>query len=216
MVSLVPTHHPPAELLLDYATGASSAAEALLLATHLAVCAECRTAIRACEAIGGSLLDAMTPARLPPSLLNRTLAAIDLSDDAIASDPLPVDVRAPLRAYLDSRKTPLRTRRLPLGFRATRLPFTGTTDRVWLMTAPGGRGPLRHRHVADEWTVVLEGGFSDEDGAYAAGDFAYVEADSQHRLIAEPDEGCTCLVLVRRPPIYLTLAGRLIAPFVNL
>jgi putative transcriptional regulator len=125
------------------------------------------------------------------------------------------DLRGPLRAYLDKNPT-LRTRRLPLGFRATRLPFAGTTDRVWLMVAPGGRGPLRHRHVTDEWTVVLEGGFSDQEGTYAAGDFAYVEADSQHKLTAEADEGCTCLVLVRQSPIYLTLAGRLIAPFVKI
>jgi anti-sigma factor ChrR (cupin superfamily) len=62
---------------------------------------------------------------------------------------------------------------------------------------------------------VLEGGFFDEEGAYAAGDFAYVEADSEHKLTAEPNEGCTCLVLVRQPPVYLTLAGRLIAPFVR-
>jgi anti-sigma factor ChrR (cupin superfamily) len=84
------------------------------------------------------------------------------------------------------------------------------------MVAPGGRGPLRHRHVTDEWTVVLEGGFSDDKVAYAAGDFAYVEADSEHKLTAEPGEGCTCLVLVRQPPVYLTLAGRLIAPFVKI
>ncbi len=216
MVLLAPTHHPPTELLVDYVTGASSAAEALLLATHLAVCLECRATIRACEAVGGSLLDTITPARLPPNLLNRTLTSIDISEDAIAANRRPIDVRAPLRAYLDSRKTPLRSRRLPLGFRATRLPFGDTTDRVWLMTAPGGRGPLRHSHIADEWTVVLEGGFSDDYGTYAAGDFAYVEADSQHRPSAEPGEGCTCLVLVRKSPIYLTLPGRLIAPFVKL
>jgi putative transcriptional regulator len=212
---LNPTHHPPDELLLDYVSGGSSAPEALLLATHLAVCPICRDTVRDFTAIGGALLDDIAPARLSPDFLNRTFAAIDALD-APAPVQTPVqDLRGPLRAYLDKNPT-LRTRRLPLGFRATRLPFAGTTDRVWLMVAPGGRGPLRHRHVTDEWTVVLEGGFSDQEGTYAAGDFAYVEADSQHKLTAEADEGCTCLVLVRQSPIYLTLAGRLIAPFVKI
>jgi putative transcriptional regulator len=215
MTSLNPTHHPPDELLLDYVSGGSSAPEALLLATHLAVCPICRDTVRDFTAIGGALLDDIAPARLSPDFLNRTFAAIDALD-APAPVQTPVqDLRGPLRAYLDKNPT-LRTRRLPLGFRATRLPFAGTTDRVWLMVAPGGRGPLRHRHVTDEWTVVLEGGFSDQEGTYAAGDFAYVEADSQHKLTAEADEGCTCLVLVRQSPIYLTLAGRLIAPFVKI
>lgn len=84
------------------------------------------------------------------------------------------------------------------------------------MKAPGGRGPLRHRHVTDEWTVVLEGGFTDETGTYAAGDFAYMGEGDAHRVVAEPGEGCVCLLLVREQPRYLTLAGKLLAPLLRL
>ncbi|MDB5395086.1 MAG: anti-sigma factor [Rhodospirillales bacterium] len=84
------------------------------------------------------------------------------------------------------------------------------------MRAPGGRGPLRHSHIADEWTVVLEGGFSDETGTYAAGDFAYMGQGDQQRVVAEAREGCVCLLLVREQPRYLTLPGKLLAPLLRL
>jgi len=49
--------------------------------------------------------------------------------------------------------------------RALRIPFRDQSSRVWVMDAPGGRGPLRHSHLADEWTVVASGrGFTDETG----------------------------------------------------
>ena len=122
---------------------------------------------------------------------------------------------APLRDRLSA--VPARAwRKMPAGFRALRVPFKDTSSRVWVMNAPGGRGPLAHTHVADEWTVVLQGGFSDETGTYAAGDFAYMGPGAEHTMIAEEGEGCLCVVLVREPPRYLTLMGKLLAPLIKL
>ena len=84
------------------------------------------------------------------------------------------------------------------------------------MDAPGGRGPFSHTHVADEWTVVLEGGFSDETGTYAAGDFAFMGPGEQHTMVAEEGEGCVCVLLIREQPRYLTLLGKLLAPLLRL
>jgi putative transcriptional regulator len=122
---------------------------------------------------------------------------------------------AQLRNRLSSR--PLREwRRLPARFRALRVPFSDESSRLWVMRAPGGRGPLRHSHIADEWTVVLEGGFSDETGTYAVDDFAYMGQGDRHRVVAGAREACVCLMLVREHPRYLTVPGKLLAPLLRL
>jgi len=48
---------------------------------------------------------------------------------------------------------------------------------------PGCTYP-RHRHVRDEEVFVLQGGFRDERGEYAAGDFHRFEAGSIHEPVA--------------------------------
>jgi putative transcriptional regulator len=197
-----------------------NSAEELLMDLHIQACAECRQASDAALAIGGALLDALPPALLPPSLFQRTLQAIDALDAPPAARP----ARAP--AFAAKWPSPLRDRlaanplakwrNLPAGFRAMRIPFKDQSSRVWIMNAPGGRGPLRHSHVADEWTVVLEGGFTDETGTYAPGDFAHMGSGDEHAMIAEPGEGCVCVLLVRENPRYVTLVGKILAPLLRL
>lgn len=210
-----PTHHPAGELLIDYAAGALSPAEALVIDVHLEFCADCRQAARTALDAGGALLDAIEPMALPPASFQRVLQAIDGEsvsiDSVIRSAPtFAVKWPAALRGRLASTgHAPWR--KMPAGFRALRIPFEDQSSRVWVVSAPGGRGPLAHAHVADEWTVVLEGGFTDETGTYAAGDFAHMGVGEQHRMIAEEGEGCVCLLLVREKPRYVTLMGKLLA-----
>ena len=63
---------------------------------------------------------------------------------------------------------------------------------------------------------MLEGGFTDETGIYAAGDFAYMGSGDEHTMVAEPGEGCVCVLLIRENPRYMTLMGKLLAPFLQL
>lgn len=216
-----PIHHPPGELLIDYAAGALSPAEALVIDVHLEFCADCRGAARTARDAGGALLDAIEPMALSPAAFQNVLRAIDGDaptsiESVIRSAPtFAIKWPAALRERL-SATGHAPWRKMPAGFRALRVPFEDQSSRVWVVTAPGGRGPLSHAHVADEWTVVLEGGFTDETGTYAAGDFAYMGPGEQHRMIAEEGEGCVCLLLVREKPRYLTLMGKLLARMLSL
>jgi putative transcriptional regulator len=51
-----PVHHPPEELLLDYAAGSADEPTSLTLATHLTLCPECRDTVARFESVGGALL----------------------------------------------------------------------------------------------------------------------------------------------------------------
>ncbi len=204
-----PTRHPPAELLIDYAGGALSEPELLMIVTHLASCETCRGAIDACDAVGGALLDALEPAPLPPDLLNRALTAIDLLELETESAMKPLEFLE--KSLVDGRWT-----KLAGGYGKMRVSRGDASGRVWLLKAPAGKSLLRHRHVGDEWTVVMQGAFTDETGTYRTGDFALLENGFEHRPKAELGEDCICLIMVRETPRYLGAIGRLMTPFARL
>jgi putative transcriptional regulator len=211
----VPAYHPAEEFLLDYAAGATSPAETLLLATHLAYCTACRQAVHAARAIGGTLLDTLPPARMPPNMLNRTLAAID-ADDTPAAPPPPS-----LSAFLTAEMAAGKWKSLPNGFRMRRVstaegPGRQGSGRTWLFDAPPGIRLLPHRHVGDEWTVILSGVFIDGDDSYRVGDFARRDDGEVHRPTIGPEGRCVSLIMVRDAPQYTTTVGRLTAPFIRL
>jgi putative transcriptional regulator len=218
-----PSHHPGEEVLLDYAIGASSPAEALVIDLHLEFCAQCRRTVDDLLAVGGALLDVMEPAFVSPQMFNKTLQAIGQNAPTSPTKPSPiprvptfaVGWPAPLRDRVTANRLK-QWRWLPAGFRALRIPMSDGDARIWVMKAPGGRGPFKHTHSREEWTVVLQGGFTDETGKYEMGDFVSAGRDEAHHTVAEPGEGCICVLLVRAEPIYTTLPGKLLAPFVRI
>jgi putative transcriptional regulator len=220
---LAPAHHPAAELLIDYTSGANSPAETLLIELHLTFCAGCRRSVEVLLAAAGDLFNGLPPALLAPNMFNQTLR---LLDQAPVQKPLgrPAQPALPLFAKTwphvlrrqVQRHNLRKWRHMPAGFRAMRVPFADPSSRIWVMKAPEGRGPFPHSHLRDEWTVVLEGGFSDETGTYNAGDFAYAGPGESHTVIAEPGDGCVCVLLVRAPPVYTTWPGKLLAPFISI
>jgi putative transcriptional regulator len=206
-----PSYHPGEELLLDYASGGSSAAEAMMIATHLACCAACRDMVRIADDVGGALLDAMASVRLPVDMLNRTLVAID----ALPSKP----DSAPHRpVMLDDYLARADWKKLPGGFRMLRISSDDRSGagRIWLFDAPPGMRLLPHRHGGDEWTVILRGEFVDQDLHYGPGDFACMEDGEVHRPMVGGNERCVSLIMVRENPRYTTLLGKLSSPFVKL
>ncbi len=206
-----PSYHPGEELLLDYASGGSSAAEAMMIATHLACCTSCRDLVRVADDVGGALLDAIASVRLPPDMLNRTLTAID----AQRFEPYDGSARP---VMLDDYLARPHWKKLPGGFRMRRISGDdgSGTGRIWLFDAPPGMRLLPHRHGGDEWTVILRGGFVDQDMEYGPGDFACIADGKVHRPTVGVNERCVSLILVRENPRYTTLLGKLSSPFVRL
>jgi putative transcriptional regulator len=217
-----PGHHPAPEVLVDYVSGAHSAAEALVIDLHLAFCLGCQRSVQVLLAAGGEVLDGLPAERLAPNLFNRTLQMLDRADQVPSPRPPAIP---PIPDFAKTWPRPLAHhiarsglkdwRRMPGGFRTLEIPFPDPASRVWVIKAPGGRGPFRHSHTRDEWTVVLEGGLTDETGTYSAGDFAFAGPGDEHTVVAEP-EGCLCVLLTRAPPVYTTWAGRLLSRFLRL
>lgn len=206
------TYHPDEALLLDYASGATDEAHALIVATHLSFCAQCRANVAAMETIGGALLDATAPVAVQADALNRALARLETA----------VPVARPRRdAKRDATPAPLR-------------PYIGDLDAVrWRAIGPNlayvdlfRRGPVKarlikgtpgidpghHSHYGLEYTMALRGGYTDCTGSYGPGDLQVADASLLHCPIADPGEDCISLAVTTGRLRFQSLLGKIAGP----
>lgn len=211
------THHVPASLLFDYATGALPEGPALAVSTHLSYCGECLAALGRLEAVGGAVLQSLEPAAVDSELLSRALARLDEhgADEHRTEPEDAADGSLPpvLRPYLATTLAEARWRFVAPHVRAARLVLTGTAHRASLLRVPAGRTVPRHTHRGVEYTVVLSGGFTDRGQAYRRGDFCAADPPVEHRPVAMDDGECLCLSVLDAPVRPTGRIGRLIAPF---
>src|ERR1700728_3028300 len=129
------THHPSETTLAGFAAGTLGEGRALVVSTHLATCAACRSAVRSFERLRGVALEDAEPLAMDPAALQRAL-------QEIASERPPEMRRAresdPLAAYGlgDWRWIGRR-----LQFRAVGVPEADGTRVFMLQAAPGTKIP---------------------------------------------------------------------------
>jgi putative transcriptional regulator len=211
------SHPAPEELLLDYATGTLAEGPALAVALHVALDPAARRTVAALAAMGGALIDAEAPAADDEAMLQRALASLE---------GVPVDARLPptappagfewapppLRRYLPRNPT---WRRVLGRFDEIRIGAMEGAYRVSLLRLQPGEGLPMHRHVANEYTVVLQGGYTDATGNYVVGDFAVGPGPQEHEPVADPGEPCIALIVVERPIVLTGPLGRWLNPLVR-
>jgi putative transcriptional regulator len=220
----MPRHHPDEEQLLDYAAGGAAEPAGLMVATHLALCADCRAQVRQLEAIGGALLDTV-PAAAPAAAahaegLARVLARLDEPEpavgapfDVVLDDETRRLVPAPLRGYLDASLKDLRWRKVARGLDEHELALDRPGFKTRLLRIRAGAAIPRHSHRGLESVLVLDGGFTDEIGTYARGDVGVSDAKVVHRPVADPDGDCLCLIVVEGRLRFSGLLGRVLSLF---
>ena len=206
----MPTHHPDAELLVDYAAGNLPEPQDLAIATHVGFCMYCRDAVERLETLGGELLETLEPAPLPDGAFEAVLDRID----AIPLEPrlaasTPPGVAKPPPEPASGVVVPELPRALsghvhhPLSELTWQqhggleevpvLPDQGPLKTRLLRLSGGSPLPL-HASGRGELAVVLRGGFTDDTGHYESGDFA-IDDGIDHHPVADRDGGCVCLMV---------------------
>jgi putative transcriptional regulator len=209
------THHPNDETLLAYAAGTLREPEAVLVATHLALCPQSRRWVRQLEDVGGHLLGELPPVEVAPDALARLMARIEADDGKAEPVPLAGDMPElpePLRAYGLGP-----WRRIGPGIRMRKIGVPPDGDcRVILFEIQPGRKMPQHSHAGVELTCVLSGSYSDENGRFGPGDFEEADEDTNHRPFVDSDVPCVCVVALDGQIRLQGLLGRLMQPFVRL
>ena len=210
-------HPAPEELLLDYAAGALPEGPALAVSLHVALDPQSRRTVDRLNAVGGALIEREPEAAIDDAALEGVLARLD----RVAVEPraTPI-VRRPAFEWAPPPLLPhLRPgaawRRILGKFDEIRLDLPGAFHRVSLLRLEPGHGLPEHKHKGYEYTVVLQGGYTDETGNYGVGDFAVGPGDQRHEPIADPGEPCIALIVVEKPIVLTGPWGRWLNPLVK-
>jgi putative transcriptional regulator len=216
------SRHPvPDELLLDYAAGALPEGPALAVALHVALDPAAQRTVAGLHGIGGALLDGESGEEKSEGMGE---AALQVVFDRLVGVPVEAAATVPIaRPGFDWAPPPLRRYLGPGakwkgmfgGFEEIRIDLHGDNHRASLLRLAPGKGLPVHRHVANEFTVVLQGGYTDNTGSYGVGDFAVGPGANEHEPIADPGEPCIALIIVEKPIVLTGAWGRLLNPFLH-
>ncbi len=213
-------HHIAEDLIVAYAAGDLDEGLSLAVATHLALCGECRARVRQAESIGGALLETIAPVTVSTGALDSVMARIDETPQ-IVSAPKPtvqpssdIIIPEPLRSYVGGDVDALQWRSLGRG--AYHIPIHKGETSARLLRIPAGKPVPDHGHQGRELTVVLSGSFHDDRGVFFRGDVEDCDDSVHHQPIAGEGEDCICLAVTEAPLRFKSLAARLAQPFIGI
>lgn len=219
-------HHVSDELLLAYAAGTLEEGWRLAVATHLALCPDCRKRLSVMEDAGGQLLEDITPepAMATPfeHLRQRILREDATTRPAPASRPAaseriaPPVLPEPLRSYVGGDVETLKWRSLGRGAYHIPIRTADGTTMVRLLRIPAGKPVPEHGHGGRELTLVLSGSFYDGEALFARGDLEEADANVQHQPVATPGEDCICLAVTDAPLKFKSWLVRLVQPVLGI
>ena len=214
------THHISDDLILAYAAGELDGAASLLVATHMALCPDCRRGLELGEAIGGALLEAEEEVSVCDAEFEALLGRIDGLEPAMVATK-PVKRRRssvlpqPLRDYAGGDVDSIEWKSLG-GVRHLLLDTGRSEARARLLKIPAGQKIPDHGHRGLELTLVLAGSFFDQGVWFRRGDVEEADATVEHHPVAGPEQDCICLAVTDAPLRFRGLIPRLVQPFLGI
>lgn len=213
-------------LLLDHVTGALPPALDVMMASYVAMNGEAQSKFSALSAMGGALLEDMdddvgVSSDALDVILDKIAEKGASSQTASRSVADSFDTRtkavvpAPLRAMLPTSLDQLDWKARGAGVREFILPLGKSKLRASLLSIAPGKTIPHHTHKGREYTLVLDGAYTDEGGRVAAGDFIVNDCDDEHKPIADDKIGCLCFAVTDAPLQFSGPLGWIINPFLR-
>ncbi|NOJ23033.1 ChrR family anti-sigma-E factor [Vibrio coralliilyticus] len=209
------SYHPNQHMLQAYVEGSLDAVDGFTVATHLESCLTCKKQVQELESRYGEVLmslDAFDDNNFD-----------DMLNDILRTEPAPESAR-PIRKPT-SIEVNGKTFQLPLslsrfrdklgewksyGGKVYSAPIDiGDGVRVNLMYISEDVKIPQHTHKGIESTLILHGGFSDEDGHYEAGDYLVKDASIKHSPYTQKGEDCLCLTVLTEPMVFTQGVARI-------
>lgn len=205
------------ELLAGYAAGTLSYPAQALVGAHLELSDQNRGYVSSLESLGGVSLSDADPVALNDR--DSALSAIFSDDTPFSNDNAPApaaESKLPesLHSIVGDTMDGLPWKTLLPGVKECKLgEIDGcATSLLWVRA---GRAMPSHTHHGTELTLVLQGGFRDDDGHYVSGDVAFADGDVDHKPIADEGEDCICFAVTAGRLELTGPVGRWFAPFMR-
>ena len=213
------SHHVSDDLLVSYEAGTLAEGWSLAVATHLALCPECRQRARDAAAIGGALLDEIEPEPVSEGALDRLLERIEAGPAATQAAPAATGsavLPEPLRSYVGGDADTLRWKPLGTGAHQILIKTADSETSVRMLRIAAGKPVPEHGHRGTELTVVICGTLIDGEEVFARGDIEIADEGIEHQPFAGPGEDCICLAVTDAPLRFKNLLVRLAQPFLRI
>lgn len=205
------------ELLAGYAAGTLSYPAQALVGAHLELSDRNRGYVSSLESLGGVSLSDVAPVAFDDR--DSMLSAIFSDDAPISNDNMPLvqsstNVPHSLQSIIGRSMDGLPWKTLLPGVKECKF---GEIDGCAssLLWVRAGRAMPSHTHHGTELTLVLQGGFSDEDGHFVSGDLAFADGDVDHKPIADEGDDCICFAVTAGRLELTGPVGRWFAPFMR-
>ncbi|RDV29397.1 anti-sigma factor [Alteromonas aestuariivivens] len=220
--------HPRLEQLVKFVEGNLSYSESILIAAHCDMCDHCRrvvdseTADQAETAFGTDVVQAGPD-------FDAMFARITQLPAAPAFESGEVLFKPPSKTSLELDGKSFRLPRTLQNLAGKTGNWTSLVGRLWqapvdlgchgvanfIYMAKGGSVP-EHTHRGTEFTLVLDGKFSDGLNDYDTGDFIYLDSEHTHAPKTEFAEGCLVFSVLDQPLHFTSGLARLLNPFSHL
>ena len=207
------------ELIAAYVAGSLSLPLNVLVASHLELQPEQHALVSAMESDCGEALHHIEPTPIDKraQMLQAIFASSRAQNSSLSVYPNPETLPALPRAlghYVGRPFADLHWRRVMPGLKEVLLAEHEEGTASLLMVGAGQRMP-EHSHKGREYTLVISGRFSDDQGHYQRGDICIADSDVRHSPRADKDEDCLCFAVTDAPLRLTGPFGRLIQPFLK-
>lgn len=189
------SYHPNYALLAAYAEGGLDSAHGLAISAHLEICPHCRDLVHEIEAELGELLNQQAASNTP---VKTTPVMVTVNGKQIAIPKVLARLVKPEQQWRS------------YGGKVFSLPLQSEDNvRMNLMYISQGVSIPQHTHKGFESTLVLHGGFSDENGHYDVGDFMQHDGQICHSPSTPQDQDCLCLTVLTEPMVFTQGVARI-------
>ena len=210
-------HHLTDAVMMAYSAGSLPEAYGLVVACHVSLCPQCRSALEGFDAVGGAVLEGVERAEVSADALAATFAMI-ANAPTVETPPrtyVPSNFPAPLQDYVGGGLDQVKWRKVGGGVKQAILPIEGEAN-ARLLYIPSGTEVPDHSHGGLEMTMVLQGAFSDEVDRFARGDVEFGDEDLTHTPVAEMGQDCICLAATDAPLKFSGLIPKMLQPFIKI
>ena len=235
--------HPSAQQLVSFVDGDLSPAVSLMVSAHCDMCSTCQRFVeQETERLAGSLLEDNGFKQVDLKAdYSAMIAQITQSPSSVEADTGEIQ-KQPNRKQRESTQVSIAAKgSIELDGRNFVLPRTlqryiektggwsSLVGKLWqapvdlgsqgvanfIYMGKGGSVP-EHTHRGTEYTLVINGEFSDGLNNYDSGDFIFMDGQNTHTPRSDNTQGCLVFTIVDQPLHFTSGIARLLNPFSHL
>lgn len=218
--------HPDHKILHAFTLGQLDDLQMAMVTVHLSYCSTCKEQQAQMDSIEADECFAVTvdSAQLPEFDIKAMLGKITASDDIVETSTAG---KSTATIQLEFKNKAFEIPKVLAGIVARAGHWQSVIGNLWqksvtnhglgyqidfIYMEAGGSTP-KHTHRGTEYTLVLDGCFSDASGDYHPGDLIVRTNQDEHTPWS--DTGCLCLAAIDAPLHFTSGLARLINPFSN-